>query len=280
MKKEKDVKNEMITLSGGRNSNEITNHHKMAHHNCKRVSINESNKIKKNCNFKNFSSFQFFLHLKKISKNGKIDDKNEDKNDLITLNGCGIVSKWRFPINQKNCPVHTCNAYFKSRIDAIAHYKSDHASNMILCNTCDKPISSGNISNFVNHHRRMHPHHKLPQELRKKVEKSQIGRRNVVHGVTKNTQKPAIEAHMRRKPYTRNISNQPISKMQTSVKILCPLVGCTYEAKRTEQLRDHWKKSHSHLRFPEIKRRSNFTFETNSSNMSSHESIEQEQEVC
>lgn len=86
--------------------------------------------------------------------------KNED--DMITLYGCGKITKWRFPPNTKQCPVHLCRELFGLRSDAIRHYKKRHAPNAILCELCSKPIAVTNSFNFVQHYKFMHPDVEVP----------------------------------------------------------------------------------------------------------------------
>lgn len=98
-----------------------------------------------------------------MTNDKSIADQSED--DLITLNGCGQVTKWRFSKNLKQCPVNGCNLKFATRQEAIAHYKMTHAKNSIYCAICAKPICSSKPGQFRIHYGRMHPNEKVPFNL-------------------------------------------------------------------------------------------------------------------
>lgn len=59
----------------------------------------------------------------------------------------------------------------------------------------------------------------------------------------------------------RNLSRH-MAEIHTTKCILCPLKGCDFTSKRIEHIRNHWKTTHPNLRFPEISRRSDFTYKT------------------
>lgn len=84
-------------------------------------------------------------------------EDHDDEDDVITLNGCGRISHWKFPADLTNCPVFKCNAEFGLRSDAIDHYKKCHAMNAIYCSMCEKPIAAYTLSNLKAHYTRMHP---------------------------------------------------------------------------------------------------------------------------
>ena len=97
-------------------------------------------------------------------------DANDEIDDLITLNGCGYITQWRFPRNQQQCPKHLCRQEFKSRAAAISHYQEKHANDAILCEICDKPIATGKIKrlrhlSFLDHYKRLHPNTKIPYDF-------------------------------------------------------------------------------------------------------------------
>lgn len=86
---------------------------------------------------------------------------NED-DDLITLRGCGQTTYWRFPQDSKQCPVKRCEEKFDSRLDAIAHYKLNHAMKAILCTLCDRPIAVNQPGTYEKHYLRLHPFKRMP----------------------------------------------------------------------------------------------------------------------
>lgn len=97
--------------------------------------------------------------------NDTVKKESGEDGDLITLRGCGLTTHWRFPTNVTDCPVQKCPRKFKHRLDAIAHYKADHAENAIYCSICKKPISVGCPKHFKLHYNRMHPDIKVPFEI-------------------------------------------------------------------------------------------------------------------
>lgn len=82
--------------------------------------------------------------------------------DLITLSGCGLTTEWRFPKCLKKCPVSRCDNRSRSRLNAILHYKKQHAMHSILCPICVKPICALHKNNFLSHHRHCHPDKEIP----------------------------------------------------------------------------------------------------------------------
>lgn len=98
-----------------------------------------------------------------MTNDKSIADQSED--DLITLNGCGRITKWRFSKDLKQCPVSKCNLEFETRQEAIVHYKMTHAKNSIFCALCDKPICTDTTREFLIHYGRMHPNEKVPFNL-------------------------------------------------------------------------------------------------------------------
>lgn len=48
----------------------------------------------------------------------------------------------------------------------------------------------------------------------------------------------------------------------SSARILCPLIDCDFEAKRMYKIQQHWHKAHPNLRFPVIRDKAPYTYET------------------
>ncbi|XP_055296597.1 zinc finger protein 271-like [Sitodiplosis mosellana] len=176
--------------------------------------------------------------------------ENEDSNvdDLITLNGCGHITQWQFPRNQKHCPSHTCCEVFKSRSAAISHYQEKHADHSILCSICNKPIALSVTNgryhsrhNILNHYERMHPNTKVPYDF------------GDCNEVTEATEDGNFE-----------------SVNDDQKDLLCPLKDCNFKWKRTVELREHWNRAHSYLRFPELREESEFTYSTTESEENVH----------
>lgn len=88
---------------------------------------------------------------------------NKDDEDLITLYGCGRITKWKFPTNQTRCLA--CPSESVQRSSLIAHYKECHAKTSILCPICVKPICAREKKNFKKHYQRMHPNERIPYHL-------------------------------------------------------------------------------------------------------------------
>lgn len=89
-------------------------------------------------------------------------DVNEDEDDLITLTGCDKVTRWKFPQHTIICPVEKCSKQFAVRSDAIAHYKSQHAHEAILCPICKIPIFATLTIFYKIHFMKAHPNMKFP----------------------------------------------------------------------------------------------------------------------
>lgn len=89
----------------------------------------------------------------------------EDVDDLIELRGLGMIRLWRFPRNINRCPVSRCNAAFKSRSDILAHYRTLHAPNYILCPVCSVPVSAPYPSYVIKHFQNAHKDMEIPAEF-------------------------------------------------------------------------------------------------------------------
>lgn len=105
------------------------------------------------------------LHVLKVLSSG-----SDTEDDLITLQGCGVQTKWRFPTGLKHCPLRRCRIQFGVRSDAITHYRNRHACYSILCPLCVKPICAQAITFIKNHYKRVHPNEELPYGLSRKTE--------------------------------------------------------------------------------------------------------------
>ncbi|XP_055297156.1 uncharacterized protein LOC129565878 [Sitodiplosis mosellana] len=154
----------------------------------------------------------------------------EEEDDLITLRRGG---KWRFPNGLKGCPIHTCYSVFKTRRQAIAHFKRQHAKYAVLCTLCEKPI---NARNYRPHCKRMHPNGEISVK-------------------PKATPTNFVPCKICGKHITGNMNKH--LKVHSKKRFICPMKGCQHEAKQLDTTRDHWQKNHSHLPFPEIRKASN-----------------------
>lgn len=92
--------------------------------------------------------------------------EDEKDNDWVKLNGCGIVTYWRFPQTLR-CPARMCSLSFQSRSDCKNHYQEVHAPHMILCPQamCNKPLDAKAARYFRKHYQKVHAGVKVPYEL-------------------------------------------------------------------------------------------------------------------
>lgn len=91
------------------------------------------------------------------------DEQAIEESGLITLRGCrNIITHWEFPQNNKKCPVQNCPESFDTRTDCIKHYKRQHSMRAIVCNICDRPISTHKAWDFIRHYKRIHPDEVIP----------------------------------------------------------------------------------------------------------------------
>lgn len=98
------------------------------------------------------------------SESDSEDDDNGKDADLITLNGSGVTTTWRFP-DVNICPKKWCSQKFRSRSKAILHYKNQHADYMVLCPLCDQPVTGRSKEAFIQHYEKMHPYQPIPYNL-------------------------------------------------------------------------------------------------------------------
>lgn len=105
----------------------------------------------------------FFLQLKdnahsdweyhsEAESNGEFETNGatQNPNDVITLGGGGIYApiNWTFP-NNRNCPFPRCSS-FRSRGEAIAHFKKKHADQATLCVPCNKVLMARSLQSHKN----------------------------------------------------------------------------------------------------------------------------------
>lgn len=88
--------------------------------------------------------------------------EDDDIDDLITLDACGQITKYRFPQNVTRCPIVQCKESFEFRSAGIEHFKEKHAKTLIMCPICIKPVSAPTVDRFVHHCRDKHPQEKIP----------------------------------------------------------------------------------------------------------------------
>lgn len=177
---------------------------------------------------------------------------------------------WQFPKGRSSCPYVRCNFVSDSRSKLIAHYKTKHAMNSILCDVCNKPVSS-RLDHFRLHFQRMHPSVKISYGLgngmAKIIRRKPMGKISITSKQSKKNikVKKAIVAKKEECKYCNTVLSsgnlmRHISEVHSLNKILCPLKDCTFDAKRVSKLREHWNKEHTSFRFPEIRMRYVFTY--------------------
>lgn len=167
-----------------------------------------------------FINHIFFLLIFKR----KLSDASIDSDDdLVKLNSCGIKSHFRFPKHRRRCLNVRCAASFKTRAEAIQHYKAAHSETAIYCEPCKKPVHTTNPAYWQAHCESRHPQ----MNSKSNADAKSIG--------TSST-----------------VSKSPESKhsSKSSTKIICPLKECSFKSRRMHKLRKHWNKEHSDLRFP------------------------------
>lgn len=77
--------------------------------------------------------------------------------DLIILEGGGQIEQWRFPDEFAQCPVEECGTQFTVRMDAITHFKKQHAKSAMYCSICDMPITAERSEDSKEHFHEKHP---------------------------------------------------------------------------------------------------------------------------
>lgn len=90
-----------------------------------------------------------------------VDDANE-KDDVITLSGCGRITKWCVPADLMKCPVLNCQQHFDSRSAFLKHYEKRHAHKSIMCEVCAKPLILSGPREYETHFQRVHPNERVP----------------------------------------------------------------------------------------------------------------------
>lgn len=124
-------------------------------------------------------------------------DDVDDDHDLITLHGCGIITKWRFP-HVKKCPIKYCGNEFENRSAAIDHFKMLHVMNTIYCPLCCEPCCANFPTDFKQHYQVFHQKHKMPYSFDEGMDDSAASR---TKKITKRTLS-AIRAPRTRKKIT------------------------------------------------------------------------------
>lgn len=94
------------------------------------------------------------------------NDSNDEDNandNLIKLEGCGIVSYWQLPANLNRCPVINCRMVFENGAALKKHYKLHHAMHAVFCEPCGWPVMSKCPQQFQTHFRKYHPNMAKPK---------------------------------------------------------------------------------------------------------------------
>lgn len=190
---------------------------------------------------------EFNRHIRRHREKGETVDNKVD--DVIELSGCFRSTYWRFPKEMTRCPNQRCRLKsFKTRADAIAHFKAEHASNNILCSHCNKPIYvKYNASKLKRHYESIHPDKSFERDY-KAIPMSNV-QQNPPSG------RGFVKAFEQHSKETKSLN-----------RIVCPLKHCDFVTNRSNELRSHWTQMHSHLEFPEIDDASNFAFTVTQSN--------------
>lgn len=84
--------------------------------------------------------------------------------------------KWRLPQNTTRCPVNRCHEAFEDRSALKFHYQQQHASHMVLCKICDKPLAAVSLEIYLKHYRERHANSGPPINLIRSMRKSIHGR--------------------------------------------------------------------------------------------------------
>lgn len=176
---------------------------------------------------------------------------DEDIEDLITLSGCGIITKWKFPKNKKSCPVIGCHHDFEKRSDAITHYKEQHAKKSVLCSICNKPICAQWKDHFIRHHKRMHPNIDVPfgwdDELITLSGCNQITEWKFPANLKRC---PVIRCGLKFKKRSHAISHYKLQHAQKS--ILCLLCNKPISAQSTNDFIRHYIRIHPGTEIPYV----------------------------
>lgn len=167
-------------------------------------------------------------NVHKTNNDGAQNENHVD--DMIELNSCGIVSRFRFPMNRKRCLNMRCNLSFGTRAEAIRHYRAAHSRAAIYCEKCNKPVHTKYLPYWQYHCEKWHPQTKIETETKVAVALKSIDTNAM-------PSKSSDSGHS--------------SKPETT-KMMCPLRGCSYKSRRIHKLRKHWDKLHGSFRFPII----------------------------
>lgn len=158
--------------------------------------------------------------------------------DLIELNSCGIVSRFRYPKFKTRCLNIHCGKAFKTREATIEHYRTAHSKAAIYCELCKKPVHTISIAYWKSHCEKKHPQMKS----------------NAVAGSSTIDTSPTVSKSSASKSQSPNSEqSQPANSKHSSksmTKTDCPLNGCNYRTRQMSKLRKHWTKMHGYLRFP------------------------------
>lgn len=105
-----------------------------------------------------------------------MDKKDDGVDDTVYLTGLGLRTEWRLPPNTTRCPFNFCREAFADRTALTAHYQERHASKMVLCEICKKPLSAKCLGDVFKHYREKHPNEGRPLNLIRHMRKSIQGR--------------------------------------------------------------------------------------------------------
>lgn len=158
-------------------------------------------------------------------KNGS----DEDDENMIALEGCGISTKWRFPKDLTKCPMLRCDASFSTHSACRNHFKKVHAKHSICCPECKKPYVAFRPHNFLLHFSNAHPNSRMPFKFNQATKDDDEKSKN-------NTDDNVI---------TLNALGLPTNWRVPADMLKCPVQTCQRTFKERSSFISHYTTNHA-----------------------------------
>lgn len=188
----------------------------------------------------------FFISFKHkanaiVKKNSIEEDDNDE--DLIVLEGCNQITKWRFPADTKKCPALRCEFSFSTHSACRNHFKKVHAKHSICCPICLKPYVALNPRNFLTHFQNAHPNSRMPFKFDQAS--SSTASKDSKDDAVDNTDSDSSEDDTDEDVIILNGCGIRTKWRLPSGLLKCPFLTCQQNFKIRTALVSHYKENHA-----------------------------------
>lgn len=178
-----------------------------------------------------------------VRKDSTETDDNDE--DLIVLEGCNQITKWRFPADTKECPALRCEFTFSTHSACRNHFKKVHAKHSICCPVCKKPYVAFNPRNFLTHFQNAHPHSRMPFKFNEASSSSTASKDGDNDVVDNDDDSDSSKDDADEDVITLNAFGIQTKWRIPSGLLKCPVNNCQQDFKTRSTLVSHYKEKHA-----------------------------------